>query len=111
MSQNAKEVSRRTAVARAAIEQEMNDADSSVALFMSHHLSELDASYWTKHTKRSRPTSKEVVDLLVLKSHWGADEADGMDAFDFTLPDDATNYLISVRFDDDGAVESVDMES
>jgi hypothetical protein len=45
----------------------------------------------------------------VLQSHWGGD--DELKTFDFTLPDDATNYLISVRFDEDGDVSGISMES
>ncbi|MUI16138.1 DUF2004 domain-containing protein [Massilia dura] len=34
-----------------------------------------------------------------------------MDVFDFSLPDDVTDYVISVRFDDSGEVENISMES
>ena len=34
-----------------------------------------------------------------------------MDTFDFTLPDEVTNYVICVRYDDDGEVEDISMES
>jgi hypothetical protein len=50
----------------------------------------------------------------VLRSHWGDDDdgdEEGIDTFDFTLPDEVTDYVISVRFDEDGEVESVSMES
>ena len=82
-----------------------------MALFVSHHLDELDAAYWKKHAGTPRPSPKQVLDLIVFDSHWGEEGDDGFDVFDFTLPDEVTNYVISVRFDDDGEVGSVEMES
>jgi hypothetical protein len=49
--------------------------------------------------------------MLDLRSHWGAGDAEGIDAFDFTLPGGVTNYVISVRFDDKGDVAEISMES
>lgn len=31
--------------------------------------------------------------------------------FDFTLPDDITNYVICVRFDEEGQIEEITVES
>jgi hypothetical protein len=108
MGKKQDEVSKRTTAAKAAIQNAIDD-ESSVGLFVSHHLSELEAAYWKKHTGTPKPTPKQVVNLLVLRSHWGGD--DEMDRFDFTLPDDVTDYVISVGFDDAGKVGSVEMES
>jgi len=47
----------------------------------------------------------------VLRSHWGDDDDNGLEVFDFTLPDDVTDYVISVRFDANGEVEEISMES
>lgn len=106
------EIQRRTAAALLAIQQAFNDGDkdSSVQLFVSHHLKELDAAYWKKHAGKLRPTQKEVLALLEFQSHWGEDD-DGIDTFDFTLPGDVTQYVISVSFDEDGGVETIEMES
>ena len=82
-----------------------------MGLFVSHHLAELDAAYWKKYAGTPRPSPKKVLDLLVLSSHWGEEGDDGLDVFDFTLPDEVTNYMISVRFGDNGDVESIEMES
>jgi hypothetical protein len=49
--------------------------------------------------------------MLELRSHWGAEAEDGLDTFDFTLPDDVTNYVIAVRFNEDGEVHDISMES
>ena len=118
MKPNKKEIQRRTEAALLAIKQAMSDGDedSSVKLFVSHHLQELDAAYWKKHTGKPRPSPKNVLDLLQLRSHWGEDDEDdidedGIDTFDFTLPGDVTQYAIAVRFDEDGEVEDIEMES
>ena len=34
-----------------------------------------------------------------------------METFDFTLPDDVTNYVVSVHFDETGEIDDIDMES
>ena len=113
MKPSTKEIQRRTTAALLAIKQAMNesDGDSSVKSFVSHHLQELDAAYWKKHAGRPRPSPKKVLDLLKLRSHWGDEDEDGIDTFDFTLPGDVTQYVICVRFDEDGEVEDIEMES
>ncbi len=50
--------------------------------------------------------------LKQVSSLWGEDDDDdGIDTFDFTLPGDVTQYVISVSFDEDGDVEDIVMES
>ena len=111
MKQGTKGVERRTVTALTAIKKtlEEGEGDSSVALFVSHHLAELKAAYWKMHAGTPRPSPKKVLDLLELRSHWGGE--DGIDVFDFTLPGKVTNYVISVRFDENGDVRGVEMES
>jgi len=75
-------------------------------LFVSHHLEEIEAEYWKKHFGTATPDPREVLNILQLKSHWDDDCV-----FDFTLPEEVTDYVISVRFDDDGHVEEISMES
>jgi hypothetical protein len=106
-----KEVERRKAAALASIKRTMDkdEGEYGAGLFVSHHLEELDATYWEKHTGSARPTPKEVLDLLELRSHWDGD--DDMGVFDFTLPGDVTNYVIAVRFDENGKIEDISMES
>ncbi|MDX2214287.1 MAG: bifunctional adenosylcobinamide kinase/adenosylcobinamide-phosphate guanylyltransferase [Oculatellaceae cyanobacterium bins.114] len=110
MSKSDKEIARRTAAALAAIKQLLSEEDSAVSMFVSHHVEELDAAYWEKHASTAKPSPKQVVDLLELRSYWSGDGDDG-DVFDFTLPGDVTDYVMSVRFDEDGEVQDVDMES
>lgn len=74
--------------------------------FVSHHLDELPASYWEKHIGTSKPTNEQVINLLILRSKWDDEEV-----YDFTLPDDVTDYVVSVSFDEDGLIEDISMES
>jgi hypothetical protein len=111
MNKSNKEIVRRTTAAMAAIRQSLTEQDSEVPMFASHHIEELDAAYWKKHTGTTKPTAKQVVDLLELRSHWGEEDENGIDTFDFTLPGDVTNYVISVRFGEDGEIEEISMES
>jgi hypothetical protein len=116
MPTNQTEIDTRTAKAIAAIKSVYGtDGDEeSVTLFVSHHIEEIEASYWEKHCGTALPPAESVLGILVLRSHWGDDDdgdEEGIDTFDFTLPDEVTDYVISVRFDEDGEVESVSMES
>ena len=74
--------------------------------FVSHHLDELPESYWQKHLGISAPANEQVIGLLVLKEKWEDEEV-----YDFTLPDEVTDYVVSVSFDDDGQIQDIVMES
>lgn len=74
--------------------------------FVSHHLEELPQSYWEKHLGTSKPSNELVIDLLVLRSKWEDEEV-----YDFTLPDEITDYVVSVSFDEDGEIDDIVMES
>lgn len=113
MTAEAEEVTRRTQAALAAINADYGtpDAEFSTTMFVSHHLDELDAGYWQARLGTQQPEPAKVLSLLELRSHWGDEEDNGIDVFDFTLPDDVTQYVLSVRFDQDGAVEGISMES
>jgi len=108
---NPAEIKRREAVARAAIKRVLGtgDDEDAATLFVSHHLKELDSAYWRKHLATANPDPQQVLDLLELRSHWGGDDETA--TFDFTLPEQVTNYVVSVRFSDDGDVGEITMES
>ena len=78
----------------------------SVDEFISHHLYELPSSYWKFKTGTETPTVEQVLDLLVLRSKWEDEEV-----YDFTLPDEVTDYVICVKYDEDGELEDIGMES
>lgn len=85
------------------------DEDDSVKLFISHHLEEIGSDFWKQHLGVESPDPSNVLDILQLRNHWGGD--DDLEVFDFTLPGEITQYVISVRFDDSGLVEEISMES
>ena len=107
------EIARRSKIALDAIEQAASSGgeDSAVHLFVSHHLGEIDAPYWQKHTGSPNPTLNHVIGTLQLQSHWSDDDEFGVDIVDFTLPEDVTQYVISVKFGMGGQVEEIEMES
>ncbi len=120
MANGRQEIARRTAVGLAALKQlladDPNNDENPVTLFVAHHLEELEPEYWAEQTGTPTPTPAQVLELLVLRGHWGMDEDeeiddDGLEMFDYTLPGDKTDYVLSVRFDEDGEVYDIDMES
>lgn len=85
-----------------------------VTLFVSHHLDDIDASYWIKRTGTATPEPRQVLDLLELGPPWDEDDDDEeeeREGLDFTLPGGVTNYVICVEFDKTGNVANVSMES
>lgn len=114
MSRDQNEVQRREALALRAIRKSYgtDDGEYGATLFVSHHLEELSSDYWQKCLGSTSPDPQKVLDLLVLRSHWSDEDEDkGIDFFDFTLTDGATNYIISVAFDEDGQINDITMES
>lgn len=105
------EIERRELVARRAVQRAFETADGewSARLFVTHHLAELDPAYWRRHLSVEQPQPSAVLELLQLLKHWGGN--DEMETFDFALPDGVTNYVLCVRFDENGDVEAVEMES
>lgn len=74
--------------------------------FVNHHLEEIKAEYWQKHLASANPAPTAVLNLLEFKGSWDDDCV-----FDFTLPAAVTDYVVSVRFDDDGDIDEITMES
>lgn len=113
MPLNIDEVARRKSAALTAIKRRFGteEGEFDVNLFASHHLEELDSAYWQSHLGTKEPERALVLNILELRGHWGDDDDEGIEVFDFTLPDDVTDYVISVRFDEDGEIEEISMES
>jgi|SRR5882672_9963200 len=84
------------------------EGEDSVDLFISHHLEELPASYWKERCGSDSPKAEVILGLLELQAAWGEGE---VEYFDFSLPGEVTNYLISVHFDETGAIDGISMES
>ena len=103
------EFERRKMVALAAIGQVQGTQEGEdVDLFATHHLQELPQDYWQEQLATATPPSAAVIGLLVCRSSWGRDD---LEYFDFTLPDDVTNYVVSVHFDAKGEIDGICMES
>jgi hypothetical protein len=77
-----------------------------VDLFINHHLEELNDSEWSQAIGISKPTKQQVLESLTLTSCWD----EGL-AYDFSLPNDVTDYVVSVRYDESGEIEEISMES
>jgi hypothetical protein len=107
------EIERREKCARDAIKRAFGTKEDEfgATLFVSHHLNGIEASYWQKHFGTANREPRRVLDILELRAHWGDEDDDGIDTFDFTLPGRITNYVISVRFGATGQVEKITMES
>jgi len=50
-------------------------------LFVTHHLEEIEKDYWQDHLDTTQPEPMQVLDILVLKSHWDGDEVELMRAY------------------------------
>jgi len=104
------EFERRKMLALAAIRQAHGTeagADS-VDFFVAHHLAEMSKGYWLEQLATATPDVAAVIELLVFRSSWGKND---LESFDFTLPGDVTNYVVSVHFDEAGEIDGIDMES
>lgn len=84
------------------------DEEADVVLFVDHHLAELPASYWQRHLGSDAPRPSTVLGLLQFRSSWGEND---IEYFDFTLPEEVTNYVVCAHFNDAGSVDSISMES
>lgn len=82
--------------------------EDGINLFVEHHLAELPKSYWQQHLKSDAPEPSAIINRLELRSSWGDGD---IEYFDFTLPGEVTNYVISVHFDDTGSIDGISMES
>ena len=113
MAVDQSELARRTEVALEAIKASLNtDAgEFGALLFVSHHLDELKPTYWQTHLKIDRPDPSQVLGLISLRSHWSDDGDEGLDRLDFGLPGEVSGYVLCVRFDKNGDVEEISLES
>lgn len=108
---NSATIQKRTEDALAAIKAAYGTAadEFGATLFVTHHLEEIEATYWEKRLGTATPEPRQILDTLVLRSEFEDD--DDLDSFDFSLPDEVTNYVICVTFNEEGEVEEISMES
>lgn len=103
-------LAQRASLARQAIAAAFDpaDRDAPVALFVHHHLAELAPAEWQAVLGTERPAPDAVIASLVLVSNWGDDDCE---VLDFSLPDAVTDYVLAVRFDEQGRVAGIGMDS
>jgi hypothetical protein len=87
-----------------------DEGEYSTDAFVSLHLEELDEQALRSILGEETPTSQNLLDALVLVDAWSSKDNGTVDTYDFGLPGDVSNYLLSVRFDGDVPI-SVAMES
>lgn len=106
----ASETERRASLALAAIKQAFGTEEDEygATLFVKHHLEEISHDYWQQHLGVSQPEPSAVLYLLELRSNWGEKESEN---FDFSLPGDITDYVVSVHFNETGEIDGISMES
>ncbi len=109
-SSKRKELSRREVAAREAIAAIHGTAgdELGVTLFVSHHLDEVDSAYWRKHTGSDKPEPQQVLDMLELRTD---PEEESMETLDFSLPENVTDYVVCVEFEESGDIVRIAMES
>jgi len=79
-------------------------------LFVAHHVEQLNANDWVAATGKKTPNSEQILDSLILIDSWSSEESEILDTFDFGLPHDISDYLLSVSFEGD-EVSEIAMES
>jgi hypothetical protein len=80
----------------------------STTIFVGHHLEQLPQGYWQERTGTASPEPAAVLELLELKSSWGDSDIEN---FDFSLPGDVTDYVLSAHFNGAGEIDEISMES
>lgn len=107
---NSSELEKRQKLSLEAIKQMFGTeaGEGGINLFVEHHLAEIPVAYWKEHLGTDSPKPAAVVSLLQFCTSWGEDD---LEYFDFTLPGEVTNYVVSVHFDSLGKIEDISMES
>lgn len=99
------------AQARAAILADLEDGED-VSEFLALHRAEVPAEYWVEHFGATAPSDEAV--LAGLEMGWALtdeDDEDQWQSVDFSLPADASDHVLVVRFNKDGTARDVAMES
>lgn len=84
--------------------------EDSVTLFVDHHLAELEPDYFSQTYGTPTPEAPQILASLILVDSWSSEDDGNVDVFDFSLPGNVTDYLLSVRFSGDD-IEDISMES
>lgn len=103
-------------ISREALEREHDEKpEGTVATYLSHHAEELSEKELAKIFGVDDPddlTIDHLVDALQLKRiglYPGSDDLTAV--FDYTIDEEATDYILAVEFDRDGEVIGISMDS
>ncbi|KJZ19805.1 DUF2004 domain-containing protein [Loktanella sp. S4079] len=86
------------------------EGEDNVSLFVTHHLDELSSEEWREVCGAGTPSAQQILSSLALVSKWSSQDSEIIDIFDFSLPKNTTQYVISVAFDGDD-ISKITMES
>lgn len=102
----------KTATALSAITALYNteDGEYSTTEFVAHHTEELTSEDWKTSLGKPNPAPMDILGSLILVDKWASEDDGEIDTYDFSLPGEVTDYMLSVRFEGD-TVKSVEMES
>lgn len=86
------------------------DGEFGPTLFVTHHLEELNSKDWKDSLGKPSPDAQDILKSLVLLEAWDSEDDGENDTYDFSLPGQVTDYMLSVRFQN-GEIVSIEMES
>jgi hypothetical protein len=110
------DASRFESLARSAVRADFaDDTDGSSCLYLSHHAEEFSAEERLKHFGSETPDGLGADPLLnaihLKRIGLYPDSDDYVAVFDFTIDEDATDYVLAVQFDEAGAPTGISMDS
>jgi hypothetical protein len=88
-----------------------SEGEDGVNLFVKHHSEEIGRDYYLRHLGSATPEPVRVLDLLVFQLLWEPESEDSLDTLDFSLPEEITNYVIAVSFDEKAQVITISIDS
>ncbi len=80
------------------------EGEDSVDQFVQHHLDELEPAWWQAHLGTGVPDARSMLGLLEHTTLF--DDGNGLQV-DYGLPDDVSDYRLTVHFNRDGAVTAI----
>ncbi|MGC4086566.1 MAG: DUF2004 domain-containing protein [Polyangiaceae bacterium] len=105
-------------VARSALQlqaDEDEDDEGAVMLYVDHHLEELDdealASLFAPRARDDLDVEAVLAKLALVRVGLYPDDSDDALLLDYSLSEDLTNYILCVRFDAEGQLRGIDLES
>jgi hypothetical protein len=91
---------------------DLGDESETARFYLEHHLSELSSEEKDALLGGSEVDKQKFLDCLVLKriGVYPEDE-ESYAVFDIQFPEEYTNYLMAVTFDEDGKISCISMDS